>query len=185
MSRKIVETHTIYKFNELSEDAQKRAWGKHLESDNYPWYSENQDVLKAFNDHFTLYSCEYYSDDITRLRGVRLATYLYNNYIEELYKGVFIWNQKTHKSKHSKCLFELSCPFTGYAMDMAVLTPVLKFISSPNEYQDIRDIFQECRDNLEYAIQEDIDDYYSFDRFKEDCIEQDLEFYNSGDNYYG
>lgn len=184
MSRKIVETYTIYKFDELSGDAQKRAWGKHIESYSYPWYSENQNVLNAFNKHFEVYSGTYFSDDIERLKGIRLATYIYNNYVKKLYEGVFIWNQMTGKSKHSKCLFEISCPFTGYTMDMSILTPVLKFISSPNNYQDIYEVFQECRDNLEYDIENDIDDYYSFDRFKADCIEQDLEFYKSGDDYY-
>ena len=198
MSRLIIipeQTVKVFTFNELSQEAQNNAYESSLEGNEYPWYKENEDSLKAFCDYFYIanYNHNEYSisfqfntdEDIKHLKGVRLATYIYNNYIKDLYKGKYISKHCPGKSRHSKCQVEISCPWTGYCMDDILLSNILKFIERPRDNSVTFDeLIQYCLDEWLETVNMDIEDYYSYERFLEYETEgSDNEYTENGELY--
>ena len=93
----------LFKFSELSEDAQKKAIDHFRESDNDFWFIEEaNETFKKFADLFSIkwreidyeqpYRNNYsinLSDDIKGLSGIRLMKYIWNNYKNDLFKGKY------------------------------------------------------------------------------------------------
>lgn len=198
MARTKTITQTIYKFSELSDQAKDKVRQFTYESLDY-LSSEISASLDAFCDHFNIrynqinyeepyrnsYSIGFneYAED---LEGVRLATYIYNHYLEELYKGKYYSKGKwedgkyTYKKKYSRWLKEISCPFTGVYYDMELLQPLLEFCNKPNNKETFETLLDACIESLCTAVQNEIKYRCSDEAIIEDCEANGWEFDENG-----
>lgn len=219
-------TKTIYKFNELSEKGKQKAIQKWRETNwqtgDYAWQSENRESMEAFADIFPIKvtSWEYGGrgegvnfhftsdeDTIENLSGQRLATYLWNNYRDELYskkcigvsnlrltdekyrhnrvKSTQITNQCVNKGKwinfyYSAIQIEECCPLTGYAADDALCQPIWDFIRKPDS-RSFKDLLEDCFAQWIKYCNDDIADQDSDEYIKDTIEANDYEFDEDGE----
>lgn len=148
------KTINLYEFSELSEDAKQTAINE-CRLDFNPWESENKESLKEFCNIFPCSIGRHglvYNGEI-ELTGVRLATHIWNNYREQIYKPKQYWicdgrpNTVGLNSKHrdSKIfIIEDGCPLTGFWMDNEILKPIFEFLKKPSANTDFSDLISEC-----------------------------------------
>lgn len=191
----------VYSFDELSEDAKERAIQDAREDRQRwenPWTDEYRGSLDAFAKEFGIdWSSNHYGDgvyvneyptvggnasrwDIERydisgesVRGMRLRTYLLNNYQNVLYQY-----KKYGKRTSRLAVEETCCPFTGFCADADLLDPIRLFIANPRPNVDLNDLMDECLDSYtrswraeceHYLSDEDIIEALAYDRrFTED-----------------
>lgn len=214
----------IYKFEELSKAAKQKAieWWK--EGETFDWiYEEAWESLKAFCKVFSIDMDSYdfeepyrsrYSfdldDQILELSGQRLATYIWNNFRSDIYKGKFYnsWTTEKHV-KHRKVksqlisketgwsnkeLFgkyynsyygltpEISCPFTGVCYDMDLLDPIIKFMDRPTS-NDFKDLLEDCLSSLSKSVQSEIKASLEDENVADSIIANEYEFLKDGTKY--
>lgn len=190
----------VYKYEELSDRARKKALHNFQMSDYYPWADENKETLKAFENIFPIKVREWqyggYGDyirfdfiadyEIEELSGVRLATYIYNNYFPYLFKGKYYSKGKyvdgkyTYKQRYSKVMFDNSCVLTGYIIDDDILEPVYKFLKKPCKHTNFKDLMRECLEKWLSACIRDYEAYFSEENFMEMCESNGWEFFEDG-----
>lgn len=96
-------TLNVYTIDELSDKAKERAHERHQSNGDYPWNSENQSTLYAFEKMLPIkikdweYGNRVYVDwtweerpEIAQLSGVRLRTYIINNCYNDLYEPRYV-----------------------------------------------------------------------------------------------
>lgn len=193
----------VYKFSELSKLAQKNAinWWRDGETFDY-LYEEAFDSLKKFCEAFDINLRDYdfnepyrshYSfnleDNILELSGLRLRTYLINNYYYLLHErrpyGKYEKreNGKYRYDRYSKCQFiETSCPFTGTCYDEELLYPIRKFISKPTN-DDFKDLLEECLSNINKSVESEIKAQCEDENVVETIKMNEYEFTKDG-NFY-
>lgn len=155
----------VYSFDELSKEAKENAISNTREiTDTWAWEKENTKTLQAFEDVFPVKVAEFEydagcyvhfifkeKDTIENLSGQRLATYLWNNYKDRLYKGKFYsighndeeTGKYTYKSRHSKIILDNCCPLTGYCADDDILEPIFSFMKKPDD-RDFYALMNDC-----------------------------------------
>ena len=159
--------------SELNEEAQERAWQEHWLINDYPWSKENRDSLEAFCDLFGVRVTEWsyggsrcYINyrvpdwDLYSLTGVRLWKYLINNGYADQIKNV--------------------CPLTGYCMDEALLDPIREFLRCPSKDVTMEDLVDEALQAWVTDCDKDYEDYFSFERFKEEAEDMGWLFSEDG-----
>ena len=162
-----VITKTVYDFDELNEAAKQRAIENQRKSFYYFWSDENIATLKAFGEIFPIKIIDWeYGDknfvnfemqctyEIERLSGVRLLSYITNNYYNSLWKGKY-YSKGINLSRHSKIIMENSYTLTGYHMDNAILSPIYDFMKNPTDCTDFEDLMEECLYSWVYACRDD------------------------------
>jgi hypothetical protein len=106
----------VYKFDELSKDAQEYAVKKWLEDETYDYlFNEAYETVKRFADIFDInirqydflehYRSDYrldLDDNILQLSGSRLLSYLWNNYKDSLFKGKYYSVKSDKELKHKR-----------------------------------------------------------------------------------
>jgi hypothetical protein len=164
------KTINLYEFYELSEQAKRTAIDQCRPEYDF-WADENKDSLTKL---LTLFSSKvdrygninsHLDDNILNLTGVRLATWIYNNFRNEIYKAKQYWicdgrpNCVGLNSKHrdSKVFVhnELGCNLTGFYMDNEILSPIFDFMRKPDNNSNIQDILSECVRAFEIAVEKD------------------------------
>lgn len=168
-----IKTINIYEYHELSEEAKEvaRDWFiDSLDETDYH-FSEIIDSLKKFCEVFCIdlndyifcdaycsvgYKLDY--NEIRDLRGLRLRTWLINNFYEYLYKDKFLGvvKGKFAYSNISKCN---SCTLTGECYDHDLLHDMYLFIEDYNDDCDnwnIYDLIATCMNNFEHRVLESI-----------------------------
>lgn len=201
------ETITIYKFNELSEKAQRYAW------EHGPDFSDSHDneyraTLDAFEKVFDI---KVYFDNVGNCiynpsfhyvkagaaaeapenRPIRLATYIWNNYAAAIQKGKYystrgryVDGKYTYKYRYSNITFEMdNCPLTGVCMDYDILQPVIDCLHYKRFYNSINDLFNDCLGAFFRAWGAEIEYCQSFEYFTEMCDANDYEFLETGEMY--
>jgi hypothetical protein len=178
----------VYSFCELSDDAKERAvtdyWN---EGHNFAWEGENLDSLKKFYDVFSSLVksgnrnwsdvCIIGDDNVMELSGMRAATYLWNNYKDDLYKGKYY--SRGGKSRYSKIQLCNCCVLTGYCMDDDILKPIYKFLSKPDQ-RTIEDLMQECVESWRIACEHDYEYQQTQAWFEDMADANDWEFTEDG-----
>jgi len=172
------KTINLYSFDELSEEAKERAIDQ-LRPDYNFWQGENQDTLKKFCQIFPVKlgrNSFQFIGDHENMSGQRLATYIWNNYRNEIYEPKQYWicqgrpNTVGANSKHrnSKVFLydEFACSLTGFYMDNLILAPIFDFMRKP----DNRD-FEQLMDECFSAWQKGCEDDFDFQRSDEQVIE--------------
>jgi hypothetical protein len=191
----------LYKFSELTQDAQQTAindWREGNAQNGYPWQEEYQQTLQAFINLFPVkpnrrgagivfHSCHPYGADKYRcLSGQRLATYIWNHYQKELFSGKYYSlhtvRASDYKSRRSNCQIEHSCELTGYYMDEDILQPVYEFINKPRNI-DFEDLMNECFSAWESACEKNLEWQNSDEYIREEIIVNEGEYTRDGKRY--
>lgn len=214
----------LYKFSELSEEAKQTAIKNYRnKNDEYFWADENRATMEAFAEIFPIkvtnwsyggrgegVSFHFTADDtIENLSGVRLSTYLWNNYKTELFKGKYYHSQafgltdkklkhkrvksieitnncpnkgKFSNSYYSAIQLDNSCVLTGYCMDDDILKPIYDFMNKPTA-QNFNELLEDCFNAWVKSCNDDAD-YQNSDEFISDEIEnRDADFNEDGEEY--
>lgn len=194
---------TIYNFNELTPEAQRRAWEN---SDNHlsmAYNDEYRETLTAFENAFDIKVYNWRVDDwsysfdfVTAGRAtgapegdaLRLARYMWNNYAGEItngkYYGKLIWNgdKCRHVKRYSRTSFEMdNCPLTGICYDYDILRPVLDCLHYKRFFETFDDLITDCLNSFFRAWQNEIDYCNSFEYFAETAEINEWEFTENGD----
>ena len=175
-----VETK-VFKFDELSEDAQQKAISNYLSTSfEYFWNEENRETLTAFENHFPVnvkdweYGYQNYinfeftqTEEISELTGIRLLKYLVNHYQYILfapkYYGKLIDHEKDadhpagkeHVKRYSKCQGERNCNLTGFWLDEEILDPIYDFLKNPKDSITFYDLMKDCLYSWIHACNKD------------------------------
>jgi hypothetical protein len=188
---------TLYEFNELSQHAQRTAIDKCRETHSnygYHWDEENLASLRKFAD---IFDCSFpgrdYSDVIkydgsgNELTGLRLRTFLINNYGETLFKRKYLGHINHHvkhrmvKNKtaqrtnnqyaqiYSNTQIDKDCNLTGYFIDHELLTSIWNFIDKPDN-STMQDLVDESLHNWGKAVEAD-HEYQDSDEYIAEKIE--------------
>jgi len=199
----------IYEFSELSEEAKERVINK-FRDDNYnnPYFiNEVNDSFEKFADLFSIdwrnidyeepYRNEYsikLDADIKALSGQRLATYIWNNYKGDIFKGKYysLWSKKEKSYKHykegypalkqrySKIQLDNSCILTGVCYDDDLLMPIYDFLNKPTSV-DFETLLNDCIYSLCHSVSSEIE-YSNTDQAIIETIEiNDYEFSGEGE----
>lgn len=170
----------LFTFDELSEQAKQVVIDNYKsEYREYSWTDEWVETIKngleAFNHKLGRYQFDYHSisqshfeiqldkyfsyDDMQHLTGVRLRTWILNNFEGVLYENKETWYINVDgkllintigvgaKKRRSKVnVVERDCPFTGYTGDNDFLEPIFEFLKKPYEIT-FQDILTKCVDN--------------------------------------
>jgi hypothetical protein len=193
-------TTTLYSFDELSEEAKQTAIenfrGGGVETSYY--WDEARESVKEFHDiigtkegnsSWLDIQTGHIEDDILQLSGVRLRTYLINNFpelfYERKYRTSFSKDERpsTHPMRstknrkdgtfwikhHSNFLTESCCPLTGVCYDEDILDPLKAFIKQPDS-RTFEDLLSETMESLRISLEKE-DDY----RNSDEAIQEDIE----------
>lgn len=185
----------VYQFNELNDDAKDKARQWFRQGNDYPWFGEYRDSLKSFEKVLPIkikdysYGEEAYRSyvrfDVTNaelmsLKGLRLRTWLINNFWSHIEKGKYLGHIKG-KSVYSKMVKEVSCPFTGYCSDESLIEPIRKFLKSPDANMTFEELIKECFESFIQDVASDIE-YQNSDECIDETIEaNDYEFDANGE----
>ncbi len=198
----------LYKFSELNKEAKLKAvdWLRECNyKHGYSWQEESYESLKAFCELFNLklkeaefseyasvdYRTGQIDDNILALSGVRLRTYIVNNYYSTLYtrkgyqvKITRVNGDKVSITKYSQVFWEeTSCPFTGYCFDDILLYPIRQFLKVPAATVTQEDLLSHCIDSWVKAACEDCKDQNSYDYLAESIEANEYEFLKNGNRY--
>lgn len=193
----------VYTVNELDESALNTALEYFQNDDFYPSVEEHRETIKAFEDLFPISVGEWYynslhgidfrfteDNDIENLSGIRLATYIYNNYGDRLFKGKYystigkyIEGTYTYKHRYSNVILHNSCVLTGYYMDDNILEPVYRFLKNPDKDTNFKDLMRKCLTSFQESIDSDYEHYYSLENFKDMSINNEWEYTANGKTF--
>lgn len=180
---------TVYQFSELSQKTQQKVLDKFREtSDSYWIYSEAQQTVKEFERHFPTDSngkkswleCNVNAnDEILELMGLRLRTYLINNFGHILFKPKTRY--KNNKKRVSKIFTETCCNLAGICYDDDMLKPIYHFICG-FKYRDynFEELMKECYQNLKTALEKEEEYMYSDEYIIENIECNGYEFMECG-----
>lgn len=200
----VTENKNYYSYYELSEYAQNKAYEDWWETsaNDFFWFDEVSEVLNNFKNTFEYYigkfdwrydTCNFYThlttknipgedaisysycDELEEITGVRLATWLYNNF------GYYIYDYKTYYGKNSKkrtsrVQKELSCP-TGYYLGYTVTYVLDNFIKNPISSWTLEDVLKDVLHELIKEAQQDYENSLSREYFEEAYAQVDNYMY--------
>ena len=199
---------TVCSFNELNEAARETAIEHFRSTEDYSFiYDEAHETVNKFHEMFDtkegrkswldVYT-DHIDDNLLQLKGLRLRTYLLNNY--KLWKPKFIKSFDHHLPAHrmirnktakttgakycfaySNIKFENSCVLTGVCYDDDILEPIYKFIEAPQEHVNFEMLLNDCFENLEKAIENEIECRNSDIEIIETIEANDYEFTEGGE----
>ncbi len=213
----------LFKFEELSDKAKQVALDEQRYTDTTDaWGTENVESMEKFAEIFPIkvtnwsyggrgegVDFRFDGSDIEELSGQRLATYLWNNYRDEIYskkwynlktlgitdewfKHSRITSRKIEKgpnagkwrnSYHSALTLETyNCPLTGYCMDNELLDEIWKFIDKPDR-RNFKDLLENCFEAWIKACNADREYQESDEYIKEGFEANGAEFTSDGKRY--
>lgn len=204
-------TLSLYSFEELSEEAKQKAIEDHRDlcnGDQPAWADENRESMEKFSEIFPIKVTNWSyggrgegvdfrfetEDYIEELSGVRLATYIWNNYKNKLFKGKWYskaWDEKlrilnpskgTGVERRSKIILDNCCVLTGYCMDDTILDPIYQFLNKPSNI-DFRELLEDCFDAWIKACNSDIEWQNSYEYLSEELINNEYEFEEDGSKF--
>lgn len=203
----------IYRFNELSQKAKDRAIEKYLQDEDFYWITEEAtETFKKFADIFNVnwrqidymepYRNEYrvnVPDNAEELTGQRLATYIWNNYRSDIFKGKYYGKLvNTHKDgtpieaskehpaglrhvlRYSRCQMSNDCVLTGVCYDMDILDPIYKFLEKPTEGTTFEELINDCISSLCKSVSSEIEANMEEPAISEHFEANDYEFTEDG-----
>ena len=199
----------LYSFDELSEEAKEKAISYFRDSESSdPYFIQDANkTFERFADIFSIhwrnieyrepYRNEYdikLNDDILHLTGQRLATYIWNNYKRDLFKGKYysLWSKKDvsfkhHKNGHpvlktrySKIFLSNSCVLTGVCYDEDILTPIYEFLDNPLDI-DFETLLNDCIYSLCHSVESEIEYRLSDEAIIETIQDNEYEFTEDGE----
>ena len=166
----VTNTYNVYTFEELSEEAKEEARNKWRESEEYPWWDESNDTMKAFAEAFnvtikdyeiSLYCRSYIRFEVENeeLKGLRLWKYLLNNY--------------SHLLKNDSYL-------TGYCMDDDIMKPIRDFMKHPCLTVTLYSLMQSCFNSFIKSVIADMEYQQSDEYIDETIMLNEYDFLENG-----
>lgn len=188
-----------FRYEELSEEAKQKAYLAWLAGQDRSLCSDEfRNTLCKFEKNFPVKVCDWKVDDCTfyhrfviddddgieNVSGIRLTTYLWNNYTHAITKGKYY--SKTistspfqYISRRSKVMTSIEdCPLTGVCWDYEILQPIIDCLTYKKIYNDAEELFQDCLDNFFGAWQGQLE-YESSQEFFEEEVEANDWQYNA------
>lgn len=201
------ETITIYKFNELSEEAKQKAISEYKDNTSeFTWTREWLDSLEKGLKNFgaELKDCSIDPLNINcsswrivnnntgtdEMSGQRLRTWLVNNYWGNFYErkhyGEYRKIEKTGKYKYqyySKCQqIETSCPFTGFCGDEDFMDVFREFLRKPDS-RTFDELLEDATEKLLRGMENDCEYQLSDEFIAEELDANEYEFNEDGRMY--
>jgi hypothetical protein len=203
-------TLNTYKFSELSEEAKEKAINKWREDEcSYtPYYIEEANSsFEKFADLFSINwkNIDYeeswrnnydlnFDDNVLNLTGQRLATYLWNNYKTDLFKGKYysLWSKTdisyehykdgypVLKKRRSNIFLDNCCVLTGVCYDDDLLSPIYEFLNKPKDI-NIETLLNDCIYSLCHSVSSEIEYQNSDEAITETIEANDYDFYDTGE----
>lgn len=185
----------IYSFDELSEEAQRRAWMNHAKNlGEFGWNSEYLATLEAFEKAFDIevkYAIDenaYYYEfqqnaEPPEMDWLRFARYIWNQYAHQIQRGKYygkINKAGRHIFRYSKATVEYTCNFTGFAADMTITGPVWDCIHYKRQYSNYEDLMHDCLIEFFEEWRADMEYETTIECFEEYCAANELEFTEDG-----
>ena len=204
---------TLYKIDELSEVAKEKAFQDWIgDGDTYHWHKENRESLISFIKLFPItvndwsygdrnsgvsfrFDNDYHYDidAVENLSGIRLATWLWNNLKNDIYKGRWYshsFNRKTNtlsvkpgdkrKDRRSKLFLETGGVLTGYTIDDSLLTPIYEFLKKPDKSVTFNDLLTDCFHEWVKDCESDVEHSSSMEAFLESAQANEYEYDDYG-----
>lgn len=196
----------VYKFNELSKQSQQKAIEKYQETQEFfwvdEWISSIKNGLKNFGAKLTDWSISYTSYDRSsfsiennnenteELTGLRLRTWLLNNYYSNFFEGkpygVYQKNPNTGRWFHpriSKVIFkETCCPFTGYCGDENFMDIFREFIKKPDG-RNLDELLNDAVEKTIKGLQDDCESQQEDEYIAEHMEANGYEFTQDGERW--
>jgi len=207
-------TFKSYSIDELSEEAKEHAYNKWRNDDYYIWGDEVKATLNEFCRIFDIKmidwsydSCNYnyrfrvendtLDNNESNLHGIRLATYIWNNYAKYIAKGKYysLWS-KTEKSernpnmgklknRHSKVMSEMdNCPLTGVCYDCDILEPIIDCLTYKRMFDSYEDLIEQCLKDFFSACREECEWCESMEYFIDEAQANNYEYDVDGRAFY-
>lgn len=172
----------VFTIDDLDYDAKQQAYHEWMESTYYSWEWENRESLETFCSRFHIGHVDYeygassrppwieadiqVSEEVDALRGLRLRTYILNNFGDVLFKSKYL-RHIGGKPKYSKVKTVKEPDLTGFYLDHTICKPLYTFLDQPNQYKSLSDLLQECLWSWVNECHKDVEYYYSFKHFEE------------------
>lgn len=193
--RTISKGINLYKLEELSREAQERAYNEFSKINEYIWNDENVSTLKEFERVFDVEVKDWeYDENRYRFRlvfpnddrrielyGEKLSKLIMNCYWEHLFVGKVYYNNK--RRRRSRILKTSDCVLTGYIGDDFILKPIYEFLRKPDKYTNFKDLMNDCVDSFFSYCQNDLEYYNSYENFEDVSRSNGLEYLESGEIY--
>lgn len=204
----------LFNFSELSEEAKVKACEEYRNRGYEPvWTAENRQTLEAFEKIFPInvtnwsyggrgegVSFSIIGEHIEEVSGQRLATYLWNNYARDLFKGKYygcvevkklvkhkrVKNPKDYKNGnffnpyYSAITLDNSCVLTGYYLDNEILDPIYEFLDNPTKGTTFEDLLNDCFNAWIKACNDDVESQNTDEYIGEHMEANDYEFEEDG-----
>ena len=205
--RTVTITIKVFKFDELSDTAKENAISRYAQTDS--WSDDYQAVLRDFCDRFNVEvrrwdvspfmpvsrSIFVYGMENPELCGLRLRTWIVNNFWYDLYEGKYYSTpfKKVRKSKkhpaglsyrfrHSRIILDERC-LTGFCAGYTILDAIRKFLKDgwKNEpHKTWKNIVEECVDDFFDSWKKNMEYELSKEGFSAVCEGNDYEFTEDG-----
>ena len=192
--RTVQINYTLFGIAELEDEAVEKAYTDWLaKGQEYPYAAFSSNTLEAFCNLFRIV-CTYYSYDsqtyhyrfhtkyeesTEELSGIRLRTFIYNNFHYGLYYPKTYWMKDNKKKRKSRIFVVSECPLTGFIMDEIMLQPLMEFLQHPDKrtFKELMGdcleaFFRSCRDDCEYCESEEY--------FKDESHRRNWEYLKDG-----
>jgi len=201
-------TYNVYTFQEASDKLKEKILEKYRQSKyehGFVYASEYIDSLNAFVKSTGIQLRDYclgsgasytgiqwsyesynWDFDVDSISGLKLRTWLLNNWVCNWEKGKYYHSNSTNSKglyrwRRSKIQKTIECPFTGCCYDHDLIQPILDFIKKPNNHTTLRCIIDECFDNFITAYNEDEECQYSDDAIIETIYMNEYMFKENGE----
>lgn len=195
--KEITRTFYLFRLNELTESSKDTAYTEWLKGFVYMDAHDNRVTLTAFAEIFDLNITDWQYDtcgyhyrfamrsrnfDEDQMKGVRLYTYIMNNYWHLLFQPrIYSKSFPNALKRTSRILFkETDCALTGYCADIYILRPLLEFLRKPDEHISFASLMNNCLDSFFSFCHDDIEYQSSEDAFEQDCEMNGSEFCENG-----
>ena len=192
--RTVQRTYTLFDIEELEETARQKAYTDWLAKGNdYLYASENCNTLEAFCNLFRIVctnyrydSCTYYyrfyteqEEDMEGLSGIRLRTFICNNFHYGLYYPKTYWTKDLKKKRNSRISLISSCPLTGFVMDDIMLQPLMEFLQHPDN-RNFKELMRDCLEAFFCSCRDDCEYCESEEYFKDESHRRNWEYLKDG-----
>lgn len=213
-------TIKLYEFNELSEEAKQKAidsYNKHYPFDSQWFYDDALNTVEEFcklsgvktgRDSWLNPKTSHFDDNILDLCGLRLRTWLINNWGWWLYKRKYLghgkgenvpkpdvhhrmikWkqarkDQQWYRMYYSNIQQDTCCALTGVCYDDDFLAPLYEFIdnydAAKHGLTDFGHLIDECFSSLETTLKNEKEYHESDEAVIERIEENDIMFFQDG-----
>jgi hypothetical protein len=153
-------TINIYSFEELSDSAKKNAIESLRESViEFALTYDNYEIRESYDKFLDIFDIKPEYD----FTGLRLRTYIINNFWHILYKPKFLkWSVNKGCPLNSKTQYDNCCVLTGCCFDHILLDKIYELVENYNDDYDTityDDLIESCKESL-VKYEDDMYNYY-------------------------